>query len=269
MINSKLGNNNFLLFIAALLFISAIVLHKRFELPRFDIHMQDRALNINKNLLRLVAVGNKRLISNILWVQTLMESDTEHYNQQDRSNWMYLRFDTISSLDPQFYHNYLWGGMYLSIIKNDPQSASDIFDKGLIFYPDDYELNYRQGFNYYFEQGQFEKGLSYLSKIESNPKTPLSIKLIINKLRFETTLNYDVALNYLWNNIQKEKDEILLNKLLSDFYAVKAERDLECLNNQGRNCDSRDAEGKPYLKTENGWKAQKEFKLYRIHLPRR
>jgi tetratricopeptide (TPR) repeat protein len=182
---------------------------------------------------------------------------------------MYLRFKAIASLDPHFYYNYLWGGMYLSIIKDDMTAAADIFDSGLKYYPNDYELNYRQGFNYYFELGEFEKGLSYLSKIENNPKMPLSIKLIVNKLRFETTLNFDLALNYLYHNIQNEKDPVLQNKLVNDFYALKAERDLNCLNNQKENCDYRDAEGKSYLKTFNGWVAPRKFQPYRIHLPKR
>ena len=269
MINSKLGNNNFLIFFALIFILPAIYLHQKSSRPVFDIEMQQRALNIDKDLLRIFSLGNKRTLANILWVQTLMESDAQHYSAGDRRNWMYLRFDTISALDPLFYQNYLWGGMYLSIIKNDMQAASDIFDKGLNFYPDDYELNYRQGFNYYFELGDFEKGLSYLNKIAEHPKTPLSIRLIINKLRFETSANYDFALNYLWNNIQNEKDEVLLNKLIADFYALKAERDLNCLNAGEANCDYRDAEGKSYLKTAEGWVAPKEFKPYRIHIPQK
>lgn len=269
MIKSRLGNSNFLIFIAALFFTNAIYLHQKNVKPIFDIEMQDRALNINKNLLKILAIGNKRTISNVLWVQTLLESDSAHYNNQDRQNWMYLRFDTISELDPLFYHNYLWGGMYLSIVKNDMNGAADIFNKGLIYYPDDYELNYRQGFNYYFEMGEFEKGLKYLEKIADHPQTPLSIKLIINKLRFETTANHDLALNYLWHNIQREKDEVLLKKLITDFYALKAERDLNCLNDKKENCDYLDAEGKRYIKTAEGWKAPKEFVPYRIHLPKK
>lgn len=269
MIKTKLGNNNFLLLIASVFFVSAIIIHQKTPRPVFDIEMQDRALNFNKDLLKILSIGNKRAISNVLWVQTLMQSDEVHYEGPDRKNWMYLRFDTISALDPLFYQNYLWGGMYLSIIKNDMDGASDIFDKGLQYYPDDYELNYRQGFNYYFELGQFEKGLYYLEKIAEHPKMPISIKFIINKLRFETTANYDFALNYLWNSIQKEKDKVLLDKLTSDFYALKAERDLNCLNNNEGNCEYYDADGKRYIFENNKWRTYKEFKPYRIYLPKR
>ena len=267
MINSKLGNNIFLLFAASSFFSVAVFLHQKNPMPKIDLEMQDKAININQDALRILSLGNKRLISSLMWVQTLMQSDEVQYKANDRKNWMYLRFKTIASLDPLFYHNYLWGGMYLSIIKDDMMAAADIFDLGLQHYPDDYELNYRQGFNYYFELGEFEKGLSYLSKIENNPKMPLSIRLIVNKLRFETTLNFDLALNYLYFNIQKEKDPTLQNKLISDFYALKAERDLDCLNNKKENCDYRDAEGINYIQTNEGWIAPKKFQPYRIHLP--
>lgn len=269
MINTKLGNNIFLLFLASSLFSIAAYLHQKTPMPKLNLEMQDKAININQDALRILSFGNKRLISSLIWVQTLMQSDEIQYKENDRKNWMFLRFKSIADLDPLFYQNYLWGGMYLSIIKDDMTAAADIFDLGLKHYPDDYELNYRQGFNYYFELGEFEKGLSYLSRIENSPQMPLSIKLIVNKLRFETTLNYDLALNYLYHNIQNEKDPVLQNKLINDFYALKAERDLDCLNNQKDHCDYLDAEGKPYLQMNDNWIAPKKFQPYRIYLPKK
>lgn len=266
MINTKLGNNNFLILIAIILFIVAINLHIKTTKPVFDIEMQDRALNIDKDLLRILAIGNKRTISNILWVQTLMESDASHYNRNDRKNWMYLRFDTISSLDPLFYQNYLWGGMYLSIIKDDMLAASDIFDKGLFYYPDDYSLNFRQGFNHYFELGNFDRGLKYLLRIENHPELPIQVKLIINKLKFETgTYDYDLAIMYLHQQLSQEQDPLFKDKLQADLYALKAEKDLQCLNNNGNNCDRYDAENYPYIFKDNKWTTRKPFLPYRIY----
>lgn len=269
MINTKLGNNILILFIAVISFTLAIQLHRSSPMPRFDLEMQDKAININQDMLRIFSLGNKRLISNLIWVQTLLQSDEVQYRRGDKKNWMYLRFKTIAELDPLFYHNYLWGGTYLSIIKDDIHAATEIFDQGLHFYPDDFELNYRQGFNYYFEAGEFQKGLKHLEKIEHYPQTPHPIKLVINKLRFETSFNYDVALSYLFVSLQKEKDPVLIKKLSNDFYALKAERDLKCLNANEANCDRKDAEGNWYIKVNQDWKAPKEFKPYRIHLPNR
>lgn len=127
-------------------------------MPIIVLNKQNTALNVNKNLLLFFNIGNKRLISDLLWVQTLLESDEEHYGKNDLNSWMYLRFLSISLLDPLFFENYMYGGLYLSIVKDDVLGAAEIFEKGLIYYPDNYNLNYYAGFNYYFELGDLKKG---------------------------------------------------------------------------------------------------------------
>lgn len=198
-----------------------------------------------------------------------MESDTDHYKLKDKNNWMYLRFNTIHELDPQFYENYLYGGLFLSIIKDDIEAGADIYEKGLKRYPDDYQLNYNAGFNYYFEMGDFEKGLEKLEKIQNNPAAPKGLIFIINKLRFEAGRDYDAALAFIQFSLQNTKDPVLVNKLSADLYALKAQRDLECLNEGKTDCDMRDAEGHYYRKEGDTWKSQRPFNPYKIHLKKK
>lgn len=264
MVRNK-NSNIFLLVCALIFFSSAIVLNRIFEKPKFEIDKQNTALNINSSFIQFFSLGNNRLVSNLIWIQTLLESDEVHYKRNYLSNWMYLRFLTIAKLDPQFYENYLYGGMYLSIIKDDLLGAADLFETGFKYYPDDYYLNYYAGFNYFYELGDYEKGLELLQKIENHPKTPTNLKFVISKLRYETTNNFEVALEFLKNNLALAKDDHLRKKISLDIYSLIADRDLACLNGKKGNCSKLDAEGNNYILDKNGnWKAQREFNSYKI-----
>jgi hypothetical protein len=260
-----------LVLVAVVLFTFAGLIHKNKPMPIIVLNKQETALNVNKNLLLFFNLGNKRLISDLLWVQTLLESDEEHYGKNDLNSWMYLRFLSISMLDPLFYENYMYGGLYLSIVKDDILGAAEILEIGLKHYPSDYKLNYYAGFNFYFEQGNFKKGLTYLEKIKNHPDAPPFMKLIIGKLKFETTQDHEIALMYLKNEYISTKDPLIKIKLTADIYALQAESDLACLNFGSKNliCNKLDSEGKPYLYKEGVWKAQMEFTPYRIHTPNR
>ena len=264
MVKSRNSNNFLILGLASSIFIGSNFLQIHLKKPEIKISKQQSALNINQNFLKFFSLGNRRLISDILWIQTLLESDNEHYSLRDKNSWMYHRFHSISELDPLFYENYLWGGQFLSIVKDDVEGASDIYERGLKHYPNDYKLNFNSGFNYYFEMGDFPKGLAALKKIKDHPDLPEPVRHVINKLEFETSGNYEFAINFLILNYNQTNDKILRKKLLSEIYSLKAEKDLKCLNENQSNCERKDAEGNPYLYQNGEFKAAKEFTPYRI-----
>lgn len=265
MVKKNIGNNYFILIAALVFYLVAMIIHNKSPKPSFEVSKQASAINISQNFLKFVALGNKRLLADLLWIQTLLESDVVKYRGGDLNSWMYLRFRSIAELDPKFYENYLYGGMLLSIVKDDLEGAADIYERGLKVYPGDYQLNYNAGFNYYFEMGNFEKGLFHLEQVIDHPKSPAALKFIINKLRFEETGDYDSALAFIQYNLATNKDAVLETKLRADLYALKAERDLNCLNSGNENCERFDSEGEPYLKSGGTWIAQQNFVPYRIH----
>jgi tetratricopeptide (TPR) repeat protein len=261
----KSNINFFILALGLVCYSSAIYLHSTFDKPLTKVSKQESAINFNQDLLRLFSLGNKMLIADLLWVQTLLESDLEHYGKKDLGNWMYLRFFTVAGLDPKFYENYLYGGQYLSIVKDDVEGAAIIYDKGLVHYPDDYDLNYNAGFNYYFEMGNYQRGYDRLLKISDHPRTPIPIKSIINKLKLATGVDIRVVFNLVKESYDRTQEPALKAKLLEDLYAIKAELDLDCLNAGNRICETVDLYSKPYLRNSQGqFIAQKPFNLYRL-----
>ncbi|MBT6326719.1 MAG: hypothetical protein HOJ35_12170 [Bdellovibrionales bacterium] len=137
MMTEKLMKNTKIFFeisIIILCFIFIYFTKQHLTYPKINISKQDSATNINQTFINLFNAGEKQLISSLLWVQTILDSDLEHYQKNDSNNWMFLRFNTIISLDPRFYEAYLYGGQYLSVIKDDDLGAKIIYEKGLSVY---------------------------------------------------------------------------------------------------------------------------------------
>ena len=181
--------------------------------PVIIIPKQDSVITLNTTFLKLMAIGHRRMISDFVWIQTLLESDLEHYKKNDLNNWMYLRFNQISELDPFFYENYLYGGLYLSVVKDDPETGIKIFEKGIIYYPEDFKIRFNLGFTQYFDLGNFKAGLENLQRIENSPKLSIPMRSVIAKLKLETTLDYDLAFSMVKQHYENTTDSNIREKL--------------------------------------------------------
>lgn len=263
--NSRIKGNTILLTAGLACFGSALIVHRSFEPPLLNLSKQESAININATFLRLASVGNKRMISDLFWIATLIESDLEHYKQGDEGSWMYHRFNTIAQLDPRFYQNYLYGGQYLSIVKDDIEGASRIYLQGLKVYPDDYDLNFNGGFHFYFEAGDDAQGLRLLETIIDHPKATVALPSIVHKLKVEAGADLESIFQLVLDRFKTTQDESLKSKLASDLYAIRAEIDLECLNSGAAQCSQTDLEGQRYRRNPDGsYTAAREFQPYRL-----
>ncbi len=239
------------------------VLKDNIRLPALNISREERSLNFNQSLVNIFSVGQKRLVSSLFWIHTMLESDIERV--RDGNSWMYYRFKTISSLDPFFYQNYLYGGLYLSIIKDDVIGAADIYNLGLQEYKNDFWLNYNSAFNDYFELGNKESALrKYKVALNSPEAKPHSRYLpgLISRIQAETG-GLEEAFTLLLNHYNNTPRGKLKDRLKDNLYSLKAEIDLNCLNDQKENCQSVDLDGNKYIKIDNKFRAVKVWKKYR------
>ncbi|MCO4755489.1 MAG: hypothetical protein KC478_13490, partial [Bacteriovoracaceae bacterium] len=145
------------IFFAIVLFALAALLNRSIEKPPIVINKQDSAFNLQNSFYKFTFAGYKRLIADVLWITTLLESDTTHYKNGDLNNWMFLRFNSITTLDPKFLQNYVFATQYLSIVKDDPHGAAVIFERGINYYPNNYNLLFNGAFLYGFELREYAK----------------------------------------------------------------------------------------------------------------
>lgn len=241
-----------------------------YKLPKIIVSKELSAINLKSNYANLMSLGHSRLISSILWITTLIEGDIEHYKGSGNS-WMFHRFLTISKLEPKFYQNYLYGGQYLSIVKDDIFGANTLYSLGTDLYPDDFRLNYNAGFNAAFEIGDSSLALKYYNRIYDNPvvqsKYP-SLLSVINKLRLDSgSINLEQIYELYLISWQGAKDDGVKRLLAGYLYNIKAEIDLNCLNQRQATskCSLHDFLGNKYFRNDNNkWSAVKDWSPYRL-----
>jgi hypothetical protein len=257
------------LFLAAIFLISSFLVGSRFEKPSIFINKQSSSLNIDNKFLANFNLGLKRLISSTLWVSTILESDHDHYKNRDLNSWMFLRFNTMSNLDPHFYEVYAFGGPYLSIIKDDLAGASIIYDKGLQQYPDDFSLLRDAGFHYYFEVADDEKAFPIYNKLKLQPKASIHMVSTLARLNTGKGRLEDAYALLAEQYIKIEnKDSAIAKKIKSYLYSIKAEIDTECLNKsteqERSKCSDKDVEGNSYVFDGFKYKSIKEWTPFRV-----
>lgn len=206
-------STNIIFLFTTLFFALNIYLSLNLKIPSVQINSQLRENNFNDKLL-YINLGQKRFLSSALWIKTLIDSDLEHYKKKDLNSWLFIRFKTMSDLDPKFLEVYRFGGLYLSIIKDDIPGASFIFDKGLSIYPDDYTLNLYAGYHFYLEQKNYEKALSNFRKVLKSTKAKHMTKLIIAKLLTKKNMPKEELKKELNSLIEKDDSDFLKERIL-------------------------------------------------------
>ena len=264
----KFSNILFQILLIITLLSSANLVRSRIEKPIFKISKQQSAFNLNAQIVDTFSLGYKRMITSFIWISTILESDHEHYQAKDSNSWMFLRFNLISRLDPKFYENYAFGGQYLSIIKDDDIGAKIIFDKGLSFYPDDYQLLLMTSFHYYFELKDFQNAIKLYKKLITYPQVPKHIVSFYAKIISKENTNEE-AFQILLGLYEKNKHiEVFEKKYRESLYAIRAEIDLRCLNSKVENlnlCRKFDFYNEPYILVNGQYISKTPWKKFKIY----
>jgi len=69
--------------IMLMLFSAANIIKNISKKPHLSISKQNSALHLNIQFLKIISMGNKRMISSLFWLETLMNSDINHYKKKD------------------------------------------------------------------------------------------------------------------------------------------------------------------------------------------
>ncbi len=253
------------LFLTIIFFLLAGFLNLKIKLPPLKVEMQDKAINIQESFIEIFSFGQERMIADFLWIITLLDGDLDHYKKSDTNSWMYLRFNLIAALDPQFKRNYVDGGRYLSIIKDDIIGSIDLLKKGFHLFPEDYDINSQLGFIYAFETDRYKDSAFHYKVIRHHAKSSRFIESLITKLRHQEKPDPKVLLNIIEHQIVSLKDEIILKKLKFDLKLVQQEVDLECLNNSLNSCNTLDPWGNTYPVKDNTFTYFDKDKVYKLH----
>lgn len=257
-----------LFFLVVIGFVYSNQVKKYNPKPIIKVSEQDRQINFDHQFVDAISLGQRRLLSSLFWIQTLLDGDTENYKSRDLNSWMFLRFNTITELDPKFYEAYLWGGQYLSIVKDDIIGAERIYEKGLKNYPLDIDLNFNAGFNRYFELGQVDKAIQNFKTVIDLPggieKYPRLVSMV-NKMSKNQGVPYEEIFANIYDKYTKTIDPKIKKYLTELLYSVRATQDLECLNAGEKNCRQLDLNGSEYIKKNGKYFAARPFQPFKLY----
>lgn len=93
------------------------------------------------------------------------------------SSWGFKMLDAITRLDPRFLMPYMAGAVTLSVLVEDYEGASILFDRGLQYYPNDWKLLYRAAYHYQFDKKDLPKAAATLIRAGENGAPPWVISL--------------------------------------------------------------------------------------------
>lgn len=270
MINSSKNRLGLALSLAiiAFLFLASYFLKKNFRYETVSVSLQESALNFNADFLKVFSAGQKRVFSDVFWIKTLLDSDQEHYQGNDLNSWMYLRFKTIALLDPLFKSNYIFGGRYLSIIKDDVEGANDILLSGLDHFPKDKQMIEMLAFNYTFELGDYKNGYHYYKILSTFPSAPEYIKSLMVKIQTAHAPNVSEALSSLrsiYADIE-DKESAFAFKIKTDIANLTIGRDLDCLNSGQSGCSLIDPHGNRYRSAGGRYLPPPNYKPYELQI---
>jgi len=140
-----------------------------------------------------------------------------------KQSWVYQMLNSITDLAPKWRLPYATGAIMLSVVVDDREGASRIFEKGLVHFPNDYNLNYRAAYHFLWEEKVPEKAAKYLMRA-AQAGGPSWMYALAGKIYSEEG-QLDLAIQVVEDGLKERADEKTLHRLETRLAELKAKRD--------------------------------------------
>lgn len=107
------------------------------------------------------AFGAREMMADVFWIRSMQ--DIDYCEKEVRAKvcvsegWLFKMLDLVTDLAPRFRMPYAIGGLVLTVIVNDFEGASRLFDKALVAFPDDLPILGRAAYHYLYEEHNNQK----------------------------------------------------------------------------------------------------------------
>jgi len=198
--------------------------------------------------IRMLSLGFDEFAADIYWIRTVLyfgrrssESDAdfeavplrgEPETDPDYISWkkdaafrfryFYDLLNIVTELDPYMFIPYTLGGLFLSIKANRPDLAVSLLDRGLKYFPNEWQIQYLLGFNYYFYLDDTEKSAEYFMRAAQLPGSP-EIALNLAQGLLVKTGKKDIAIDFISGMRDKAEDPGFKEKMEQILEALKAD----------------------------------------------
>lgn len=176
-------------FILTLLFFAAltVVLH-----PKNALTAENKFLAPPPEHLEYFHFGFRESMADSLWLRWIQDNDscqtylaparpliavredaddvliTNPRNKICDQSWGFKMLDAITRLAPKFLMPYIAGAITLSVVVEDYEGATVIFERGLVQYPNDWSLLYRAAYHFLYDRKDLPRAASLLQRSVDN-----------------------------------------------------------------------------------------------------
>ena len=116
--------------------------------------------------------GYNEPIADLMWVRAIQDFDfcSQKINETDckGQSWLYQMLNQITELSPNFRTPYATGGIALTILINDYEGASKLFDKAVQAFPKDWSILSRAAYHVMYEEKDKVKAARLLKQAADN-----------------------------------------------------------------------------------------------------
>lgn len=174
--------------------------------------------------------GFSEVASDIFWIRTVQDMD---YCEQQadlnicvNNSWLYTMLNAITNLSPHFRVAYSAGTLALTVLISDIQGATQLFEKALKYFPNDWVINYRAAYHYIYEVKDKKRAAVLLETAAKNGGPPWLYSLAGGL--YSESGSQQAAQTLLKYMIQTEQDTAIIKRLQE-----KLAKSSETLGSQG------------------------------------
>jgi hypothetical protein len=221
--------------ILAILFGASLTVY--FRKPPVTIETIDLRMVPPPKGLKQFTFGYDEVLSDTMWLRLLQDFSICE-NTKDgvahpvgrvstepmcKLSWVFQMLNAITDLAPRWRLPYATGAIMLSVVVDDREGASRIFEKALTQFPNDYSLNYRAAYHYLWEEKAPEKAAKYLLKA-AQAGGPAWMYALAGKIYSEEG-QLDLAVQVVEDGLKERSDEKTVQRLEARLAELKAKRD--------------------------------------------
>jgi tetratricopeptide (TPR) repeat protein len=139
-----------------------------------------------KEVVEILSLDHRGFAADMLLIQAILHTGSlmwKPVSHQFDSEWSYQLMDTLTSIDPRYLTAYLFCGMGLVHGPKDVALARPLLERGMTYFPQNWELPFWIGYNYYVYFEDYEQAGEYFWRAAHCPGAPNSfLSLMLSSL---------------------------------------------------------------------------------------
>lgn len=173
--------------------------------------------------LRVLALGFDRLIADLYWLRTVNYIGHEEVTKAGYPEVARLG-ELVTDIDPYFLTAYSVMNSTLTLLNHDPNAAMALLDKG-IRHNSWWKLHFLQGFNHFFEKGDYAKAAEQM-RLASMKGGPPYLPLLAARL-YASAGSPETALAFLKARSKEANSDLYRERLAKRMRDLWIQRDLQ------------------------------------------